>query len=228
MKKRHVIPIAFLIAVFCLSCSDDNIDTKEDIGLAASPQKAPLQLIMLGTPGAGKTTQAQKLNEKFAIPQISGEELLRAEADRRTMLGEEIEEVMRRGELANDDIIFRLIQARLSELDCANGFILEGYPETVAQAKELDTFLRARGHTDMCVLYIMVTEEIAIERMMAKRNLSDTEEALVNRIKAYHEQTAPLIDYYFERGSIIRINGVQTNDEVFHEIEERLAKLGWE
>jgi adenylate kinase len=190
--------------------------------------KEPLQLVMLGPPGAGKGTQARKIEEKFNIPHISTGEILRAEVERKTVLGEKIEEVMKRGELVADDIIFHLVEARLIETDCDNGFILDGFPRTVPQAEELNRILKKRGNDKLHVVYLMVTEEISLERLLARRRLDDTREIFQKRIKVYHEQTAPLIDYYFERGAIIRINGVQSIEDVFREIVQRLAKLGWE
>ncbi len=228
MRTKFSALMPFLLICFMYSCGNNNANEAKS-GSAAEETAAeePLQLIMLGPPGAGKGTQARKIEEKFVIPHISTGDILRAEVERKTNLGKEIEDVMKRGELVADDIILRLVEARLSEPDCRKGFILDGFPRTIAQAEELDSFLKQRGREKLYVIYLMVTEEICLERLMARRRLDDTEEIFRTRIKVYHEQTAPLIDYYFERGAIIRINGVQSIEDVFHETEERLAGLGW-
>ena len=221
--------LLFLAVPILLSCSGDgNVETEESTPEQESITKEPLQLIMLGPPGAGKGTQGRMIAEKYSIPHISSGEILRAEVGRKTLLGQEIENVMKRGELVADDLIFRLMEARLSEADCDKGFILDGFPRTIPQAEELDRILQRRGQKTLHVIYLMVTEEISLERLMARRRLDDTKEIFEKRINVYHEQTAPLIDYYFEKGAMIRINGVQSIDDVFHEIEERLVKLGWD
>jgi adenylate kinase len=228
MLARLTILPSFLLILILFACATDN-DTGEKDGTATESEavEEPLQVVMFGPPGAGKGTQSRKIEEKFSIPHISTGDILRAEVDRKTDLGKEIEDVMMRGELVADDIIIRLVEARLVEPDCKRGFILDGFPRTIAQAEELDAFLRQQNRDKLHVIYLMVTEEISLERMMARRRVDDTKEILQNRIKVYYEQTAPLIDYYFEKGAIIRVNGVQSIDDVFQEIEERLAGLGW-
>jgi adenylate kinase len=224
----RVVLTPLLLILFLFACGNDNdIDAKN--GSASEPEvvEEPLQIIMLGPPGAGKGTQSRKIEEKFSIPHISTGDILRAEVERKTVLGKEIEDVMIRGEPVADDIIIRLVEARLMEPDCRRGFILDGFPRTIVQAEELDKFLRQRGRDKLHAIYLMVTEAISLERLMAKRSLDDSEEIFKKRIKVYYEQTAPLIDYYFEKGAIIRINGVQSIDDVFQEIDERLAGLGW-
>lgn len=229
MRKNVFILLLFLAVSILLSCSDNgNIETEEIAPGEELITKEPLQLIMLGPPGAGKGTQARLIEEKYSIPHISTGAILRAEVERKTLLGQEIEEVMKRGELVADSLIFLLVESRLSDADCDKGFILDGFPRTIAQAEELDRILQKRDSKRLYVIYLMVREEISLERLMARRRLDDTEEIIKKRIKVYHEQTAPLIDYYFEKGAIIRVNGTQSIDDVFHEIQERLTRLGWE
>jgi adenylate kinase len=228
MRAWFAVLLPLLLVLFLCACSnDENAGTKSETASEQEAVMEPLQIVMLGPPGAGKGTQSRKIEEKFSIPHISTGEILRAEVERKTKLGKEIEDVMMSGELVADDIIIRLVEARLIEPDCRRGFILDGFPRTITQAKELDAFLRRQGRDKLHVIYLMVTEKISLERLMARRRLDDTEEILKNRIKVYHEQTAPLIDYYFEKGLIVRVNGVQSIDDVFQEIEERLAGLGW-
>jgi adenylate kinase len=229
MRKSIYILLLYLAVPILFSCGDDgSIESEESTPVEESIIQEPLQLIMLGPPGAGKGTQARMIGEKYSIPHISTGAILRAEVERKTLLGQEIEEVMKRGDLVADSLIFFLVEARLSEADCDNGFILDGFPRTIPQAEELDIMLQKRGKKALHVIYLMVTEEISLERLLARRRVDDTKEIFQQRIKVYHEQTAPLIDYYFEKGAIIRINGVQSIDDVFHEIEERLVRLGWE
>jgi len=226
MRAAFTFRLSLILLPLLSACGNDNkIETKNGAATEHSAAREPLQIIMLGPPGCGKGTQARLIEKEFSIPYISESDILRVEIDGRTKIGEEIEDELKRGAEIPGDILFPLVTARLIEDDCRNGFILDGFPRTAEEAEELDDFLRRRGRETLHVIYLMVTEEISLKRLMAKRRLEENEDFFRDRIRAYHARTAPLIDYYFEKGAIIRINGVQSTEDVFREIEERLDAL---
>jgi len=181
-----------------------------------------MRLVILGPPGSGKGTQAAMLVDELGVPHISTGSLLRNAAKRGTELGLKAKAITDKGELVPDDIMSDMIEERLSREDVANGFILDGYPRTVTQAKSLDVMLERLHKPVQEAIHIDVDPELIIERI-AKRALEegrsdDAEETVRNRMRVYAEQTAPVADYYEDHGLLTRILGDGDIDEILQRI----------
>jgi len=181
-----------------------------------------MRIVLLGPPGSGKGTQAALLVERLGVPHISTGALLRNAAKRGTELGLKAKALTDKGELVPDDIISDMIEERLSRADVANGFILDGYPRNLAQAKSLDALLERMGQpVDEAILIDLDAERII--KRIAKRakeegRADDTEETVRNRLQVYAEQTAPVADYYAERGLLTKVLGEGGVDEIFQRL----------
>ncbi len=177
-------------------------------------------IILLGPPGAGKGTQCERLVEKYGIAQLSTGDMLRAAVAAGTEMGLKAKEVMDTGALVSDDIVVGIIADRIEEEDCKNGFILDGFPRTVAQAEALDRMLAEKGLKLDCVISMEVDEAALfarIERRAAETGgarSDDNAETLKKRLEVYREQTAPIIPYYREKGALKTVDGMQGIDEV--------------
>jgi adenylate kinase len=182
-----------------------------------------MQIVVMGPPGAGKGTQARKIMEGHGIPHISTGDILRSEVARDTELGRRVKGIMARGELVEDRIVLDLIDARLAKRDCDKGFILDGFPRTIPQADGLEMILEKQGKKGLLVIDIAVPDDVLMTRMLARQRVDDTEETIANRIRIYHDQTAPLIAYYEERDLLVRVDGNQSIEAVFAEIEAVFA-----
>ncbi len=172
-----------------------------------------MRVVLLGPPGAGKGTQAQKLSEKLGIPQISTGELFRSNIDNGTKLGCEAKRYLDAGDLVPSDLTNQLVDDRLSDPDAANGFILDGYPRSLEQAKALHEMLGRRGTDIDAVLEFRVSEEELLQRLKGRGRADDTDQVILNRMKIYRDETAPLLDYYSEQ--LKTVDAVGTMDEVF-------------
>jgi adenylate kinase len=192
-----------------------------------------MKLILLGPPGAGKGTQAQRLVERHGIVQLSTGDMLRAAVKAGTPVGLKAKDVMARGELVSDDIVVGIIEDRIAEPDCARGFILDGFPRTVAQAEALDQMLAKNGlHLD-AVVELKVDEGILVGRIekrvaeMTARGepvrADDNAESLKKRLDAYRAQTAPVSDYYASKGALKTVDGMAPIDDVTKAIAAHLA-----
>lgn len=177
-----------------------------------------MNIIMFGPPGAGKGTQAQRLQEKHKIKQLSTGDMLRAEVASESELGLKLKSIIESGELVSDDIIIELIGNCISEPECERGFILDGFPRTVAQAEALDKMLIDKNCTIDHVIVLNVDNEILIDRIKSRAGeearADDTEEVLKNRLEVYENQTAPILPYYKGKGMLREIDGMQSIDEV--------------
>jgi len=179
-----------------------------------------MRVILLGAPGAGKGTQAQYIMEKYGIPQISTGDMLRAAVKAGTPLGLAAKKVMDAGELVSDDLVVGIIADRIEEADCANGFILDGFPRTVAQAEALDAMLADKGLKLDHVISMEVDENALFARIEKRAaetggaRADDNAETLKKRLEVYHEQTAPIIPYYKEKGALQTVDGMQDIDNV--------------
>jgi len=181
-----------------------------------------MRIVLLGPPGSGKGTQAAMLVEQLKVPHISTGALLRNAAKRGTELGLRAKSITDKGELVPDNIMSDMIEERLSRADVAKGFILDGYPRNVAQAKALDTMLERLNMPADEAIHIDIDPEQVIGRI-AKRaeeegRADDTVETVRNRIRVYEEQTAPVADYYAERGLLTRVWGDGSKEEVLQRI----------
>lgn len=207
-----------------------------------------MKLILLGPPGAGKGTQAEKIAEEYSLAHISTGDMLRAEIALKTPLGIKAKELMDYGNLVPDDIINSMVASRIKQDDCVNGFLLDGYPRNIAQAEAL------RAHVDIdAVLDIDVDPEILILRIASRRVCpkcnhaqsvapgeaeicarcasplmhrdDDNPESIRHRLEVYYRQTYPLIEYYRAAGLLIPIDGSKSIDQVGQEISDRLKAL---
>jgi adenylate kinase len=181
-----------------------------------------MRIVILGAPGSGKGTQAAMLVEHMGIPHISTGALLRNAAKKGTELGLKAKAITDKGDLLPDDIMSGIVEERLSREDVADGFILDGYPRNVAQAKALDEMLERLQKPVQEAIHIDVDPEQIIKRI-AKRakeegRSDDAEKTVRNRMRIYAEQTAPVADYYEERGLLTQVLGDGNKDEILQRI----------
>jgi adenylate kinase len=181
-----------------------------------------VRVVLLGPPGAGKGTQAQKLAEKLEIPQISTGELFRHNIDNGTKLGLEAKRYLDAGDLVPSDLTNQLVDNRLDEPDAANGFILDGYPRSLEQAKALHEMLQRRGTDIDAVLEFRVSQEELFQRLRGRGRADDTDDVILNRMKVYRDETAPLLEYYHRE--LKTVDAVGTVDEVFARALQALGK----
>jgi adenylate kinase len=192
-----------------------------------------MRLILLGPPGAGKGTQAQRLVAKHGIVQLSTGDMLRAAVKAETTVGLKVKDIMDRGDLCPDEIVVAIIGDRIDEPDAKNGFILDGFPRTVAQAESLEGMLHEKGMELDAVIELQVDEGILIKRIESRiaETLSrgeplrkdDDPEVLKTRLDAYRRQTAPLIDYYSGKGMLKSVDGMASIDDVTAAINDVLS-----
>ncbi|MTI15688.1 adenylate kinase [Rhodobacteraceae bacterium RKSG542] len=190
-----------------------------------------MRLILLGPPGAGKGTQAAFLVDNYKIKQLSTGDMLRAAVAAESEVGLKVKGVLERGELVSDELIVSLIADRIEQDDCANGFILDGFPRTIAQADALGELLNSKSMGLDAVVQLAVDEGKLLERIEKRARESaevrsdDNAEALKKRLAVYREQTAPLIEYYGERGMLKTVDGMQAVDKVASDIEAILKAV---
>ncbi|MBS5793598.1 MAG: adenylate kinase [Clostridiales bacterium] len=208
-----------------------------------------MKLVLIGSPGAGKGTQAKVLSKHFGIAHISTGDLLREETSLKTEIGLKIIDIMNAGKLVSDEIVETLLSNRIKKDDCKNGFILDGYPRNVEQAEGLSAVV---GNIDKVVL-ISVDDNLIIERMVGRRGCpkcgqmyhikynppkedgvcsecgselvqrkDDNEETVKNRLSVYHTSTSPIIDYYKNKGLLLEISGVGNIDDISKQLIDAL------
>lgn len=172
-----------------------------------------MRIVLLGAPGAGKGTQAAILSEKLSIPHISTGDLFRANIGEGTPLGLEAKEYIDAGKLVPTDVTARMVEARLAEADAAEGFLLDGFPRTVEQAELLDAMLTKADTKLDAVVEFRVSEDVVVERMLARGRADDNEETIRTRLAVYRDETSPLITHYADQlitivaeGSVEEIN----------------------
>jgi adenylate kinase len=181
-----------------------------------------MRVVLLGAPGAGKGTQAEKLAEKLQIPHLSTGVLFRHNISTGTKLGLEAKRYLDAGDLVPSELTNELVDDRLTEPDTADGFILDGYPRSVPQAQALHDMLERRGTQLDAVLEFRVPEDELLERLRARGRADDTDEVILNRMNVYREETAPLLEYY--RNELKTVDAVGTVDEVFARALRALGK----
>jgi adenylate kinase len=189
----------------------------------------PLDLLLLGPPGAGKGTQAKRLSDERGIPQISTGDMLREAIADETELGKRVKPILDSGELVPDDLMVSLIRERLGRTDTEGGFILDGFPRTIAQAEALDAMLGEIGRRLAAVLEFRLDEAEAADRLLGRAaqegRSDDTPDVVRNRMRVYREQTEPLVEHYGEQGILVGIDAGAGIDEVQGEIESVLAEI---
>ena len=181
-----------------------------------------MRVVLLGPPGAGKGTQAQKLSDKLGIPHISTGELFRSNIENGTKLGLEAKRYLDAGDLAPSELTNQLVDDRLSDSDAAGGFVLDGYPRSTEQAKALHEMLERRGTDIDAVLEFRVSEDELLQRLKARGRADDTDDVILNRMKVYRDETAPLLEYY--RDELKTVDAIGTMDEVFARALQALGK----
>lgn len=183
-------------------------------------------------PGAGKGTQAQRIEDAYDIRQLSTGDMLRAAVAAETDIGKQAKDIMARGDLVPDEVVVSIISDRIEEDDCKNGFILDGFPRNVAQAKALDAMLVEKAIALDGVIELAVDPEVLIGRILKRAEESadgpredDTEEALQHRLRVYEEQTAPVAEFYASKGILKTLDGMQEMDEVTQQINAVLKEI---
>jgi adenylate kinase len=195
-----------------------------------------MRLILLGPPGSGKGTQAQRMVHKHGIIQLSTGEMLRAAVAARTPVGIQAQGIMASGGLVPDEIVIGIISDRIDQPDAANGFILDGFPRTVPQAEALDELLKKKHIKLDAVVELRVNESALLQRVESRVaemrargedvRIDDTPEVLTKRLASYRSLTEPLIHYYSERRKLLTVDGMMTVEHVSREINRILAAIG--
>lgn len=211
-----------------------------------------MKLVLIGCPGAGKGTQAKMLSKKYGIAHISTGDLLREQIKKGTELGKKVSEIINAGGLVSDDIVSAMLAERIKDDDCKNGYILDGYPRNVSQAEGLDSIV---GSLDKVICYDVdddvIVDRMSGRRSCPKcgkmyhvkynppktegvcddcgealiQRKDDNEETVLNRLKVYHETTAPVIDFYDNKGILLRTSGVGDIDDIFNNVCKALEGI---
>ena len=188
-----------------------------------------MRLIFMGPPGAGKGTQAQVVAERYSIPAISTGDIFRKNASEGTELGIQAQRFMDAGEYVPDELTNLMVRNRIDEPDAERGFLLDGYPRTLAQVEELDGMIKHTGHVLDAVVVLTVDKEELVQRLLQRAETEgradDTEDVVRRRQEVYHDQTAPLIDVYRDRGLMIEVDGMGEVDEVSKRVLDALVDV---
>ena len=188
-----------------------------------------MRLILMGPPGAGKGTQAKIISGRLGVPAISTGDIFRANVSDGTPLGVEAKRYMDAGDYVPDSVTNGMVRDRLSQDDTDEGFLLDGYPRTVAQVEELDAMLADAGRSLDAVVVLTVQQEELVQRLLHRAEVEgrtdDTEEVVRHRQDVYNEQTAPLIEVYAGRGLLVEVDGMGTVDEVTGRVFAELDRV---
>lgn len=186
-----------------------------------------MRLIILGPPGAGKGTQASRIAEHYGIPAVSTGDIFRANIRNETDLGRQVKEILASGGYVSDEVTNAIVEDRLAQDDCAPGFLLDGYPRTLAQVEALDAMLAAHGSALDHVLELVVDDDVVVGRLLKRAEIEgrsdDTEEVIRERMAIYHRETRPLSETYRERGLLVEVDGDGAVDEVTERITAALT-----
>ena len=186
-----------------------------------------LDIVILGPPGAGKGTQGKLIAAEAGIPHINTGDMFRAECAAGTELGEEVKTILDDGDLVPDDLTIEVVRARLAQDDTTDGFILDGFPRTLAQAEALDRVLAELDGGELStVLDFEIPDEIAVQRLLGRAAVEgrsdDLPDLIRHRLDVYHEKTEPLVEYYRTRGLLVPIHADRSVEEVFSEVQQVL------
>ncbi|HWM14539.1 MAG TPA: adenylate kinase [Gaiellaceae bacterium] len=188
----------------------------------------PLDIVILGPPGAGKGTQGKLIAADAGIPHVNTGEMFRAECAAGTELGERVGSILDDGDLVPDELTIEVVRARLAQEDTARGFVLDGFPRTLAQAEALDRVLVEIDRGELCVvLDFQIPDEVAVQRLLGRAGREgrsdDAPDLVQHRLDVYHEKSEPLVEYYRARGILVGIHADSTVEEVFAEVQQVLA-----
>jgi adenylate kinase len=187
-----------------------------------------LNVLLLGVQGSGKGTQAKRIAAEYGIPHIATGDMLRNEIAAGTPLGVEVKSMLESGDLVPDATMIELIRARLDQAETEDGFVLDGFPRTMAQAEALDAMLAEIGRPLTIVLELQVPDEVAVARMRKRAaeegRTDDNDSAIARRLELYHQETAPIVSHYRAAGNLVGIHGNRPVNEVFAEIQEALEQ----
>ena len=178
-----------------------------------------MNIILFGPPGSGKGTQAINICESLRVPHLSTGDMLREAVTSGSDVGKKAKEIMENGGLVSDEIVLSIVKERIALEDCANGFVLDGFPRTINQAIGLDSLLENNQKIEY-VLRIKVDEESIIKRLIDRGRSDDKPEVIKNRFKSYNSLTQPLIPFYEDREILFNINGMQDIEKVFDDIKK--------
>jgi adenylate kinase len=188
-----------------------------------------VNVLVLGPQGSGKGTQASRLADQHGLAHIATGDMLRGAIAAETELGRKVKPLLESGQLVPDDVMVALIRERLGQDDARDGFVLDGFPRTMAQAEALDAMLADAGRSLDIVLLLQVPDEVGVERMLrrarAEGRADDTPEVIAERLGTYHRETAPLAERYRAHGLVVPLHGDRTVGEVADEIERALEHL---
>ena len=186
-------------------------------------------ILLLGPQGAGKGTQGKLIASEYAIPHVATGDMLRAAIADGSELGRRVKPIYDSGRLVPDDLMIALIRERLGDEDARDGFVLDGFPRTMAQAEALEEMLREIGRDLDVVFEFQIPDEVGRERMLRRSaqegRTDDTPEAIDERLRLYHEETKPLIEYYRTRGNLVGVHGDRPVNQVFSEIQQTLEQV---
>jgi len=187
-----------------------------------------VNILLLGPQGSGKGTQAKRISDAYGIPHIATGDMLRSAISAETELGRKVKPIYDSGGLVPDDLMIELIRDRLTESDTDNGFVLDGFPRTLAQAEALDPMLREIGKELTVVFALQLPEQVCIDRLTKRAQVEgrvdDTPEAIAKRLELYHRETEPLVEWYRIRSNVVMIHADRSMNEVFGEIQQALEQ----
>ena len=181
-----------------------------------------MKLLIMGPPGVGKGTQADRIKDKLKILHLSTGDILRAEVEAKSVIGMDAKLYIDLGKLVPDHILIEIVKERISKDDCENGYLLDGFPRTLPQAEGLDEMMHSIGHDLECAISLTADEDELVERLIKRGKESgrsdDTPEVIRNRQKIYWEQTAPLLDFYRGKGILKEVDGLGEIPEITERI----------